>query len=433
MINALLQTEKPIPFEFIINGTFLRTSLEDYLTANGISTETTLPVEYVRAVIPPLYLASFEHDAWVSSVDVLSRTSPAGQWAADERSPVKGQERILSGSFDGRIRVWNMSSEVLAASPSPVKGPGGYVSSIMAVKFISPNRIVSSGYGRAIRIWEYNEDLTTFTASLTLQLELCSHKSIIQSLAVHDPSSRILSGSADHTVCLWSTKESDAPRLQENSTSSKRRKLSATTTTVPRLGPLSLLQAHSDSVSSVAFDPKDSTVAYSTSWDHTVRTWDLPTSSLVDTRTTSHPLFSFAALPDLNLLAAGSSARHITLVDPRASATTVSAMTLRGHRNTIVSLARDPDSAYGLVSGSHDGTCRIWDVRSRRSEERGVVGESVYTIFRESGKANHYPEGGEGVKVFGVAWDRQVGIVSASEDKRVQINKGRKAGENENS
>ena len=90
-----------------------------------------------------------------------------------------------------------------------------------------------------------------------------------------------------------------------------------------------------------------------------------------------------------------------------------------------MSLAADPESNYGLVSGSHDGTCRVWDVRSSRSEKDGRVGESLYVVERESMKGEGRRIGGEGVKVFGVAWDKGVGIVSAGEDKRVQVNRGK--------
>ena len=100
-------------------------------------------------------------------------------------------------------------------------------------------------------------------------------------------------------------------------------------------------------------------------------------------------------------------------------------MTLRGHTNAVVSLASDPESSYGFVSGSHDGTCRVWDARSSRSESEGRVGESMYCIERESVKGEGRRVGGEGVKVFGVCWDAGVGIVSAAEDKRVQINRGK--------
>ena len=426
LVNTLLNNDRPIPLEFLINGTFLRTSIDEYLSANGISSEITLPIEYVRAIIPPLHLASFEHDDWVSSVDVLSHSGASSGWADTGTNFVPGQERILSGSYDGLLRVWNMSSEVLATSPSTVDG--GHASSIKSARFITPTKLVSSGLDRTIKIWKYNEGTIGSASSLSPQLQLYGHKASIDALAVHNASSRILSASADHSIGLWSTKKSGAPPApasllpQINTRNFKRRKTAIST---PQCGPLALLKSHSAPVSSTIFAPNDPTVAYSASWDHTLRTWDLPTASLVDTRTTSHALLSLTSLPDVNLIAVGTSARHITLIDPRASATTVSAMTLRGHTNAVVTLVRDPDSAYGLLSGSHDGTCRIWDVRSRRNEKDGVVGESTYTISRDSIDGKAVRSGGEGVKVFGVSWDRDVGIVSGGEDKRVQINRGK--------
>ncbi|KAJ5610459.1 hypothetical protein N7510_007178 [Penicillium lagena] len=430
LVNNLLSTEKPVPFEFLINGTFLRTSIDEYLTANGISSETTLEIEYVRALIPPLHIASFQHDDWVSSADVLSTTSPAASWASGA-TVAKGQERILSASYDGLLRIWNMSSETIATSPAAADG--GHSASIKAAKFVSPHQIVSAGLDRTVRLWKYSEEEDGFSGKISPQLELYGHKSGIDSLAVHAPSSRILTASSDHTVGFWSSKKTESPAAPENllpssvARTSKRRKLNSSVST-PQRGPLALLSAHTGPVSAAIFDARDSTVGYSTSWDHSLRTWDLVTSSLVDTRTTSHSLLSLEHLPDLHLLAAGTSARHITLIDPRTSATTLSAMTLRGHTNAVVSLARDPHSTYGLISGSHDGTCRIWDIRSTKTDKDGVVGESVYTISRKSleeeGKSDSKRVGGEGVKVFSVCWDQQVGIVSAGEDKRIQINRG---------
>ncbi|KAL5003879.1 hypothetical protein BDV10DRAFT_180400 [Aspergillus recurvatus] len=428
LVNNLLSNDKPIPFEFLINGSFLRTSIDEYLTTNGISAETTLEIEYVRALIPPLHIASFEHDDWVSSVDVLSASSPASTGSG---AIARGQERILSGSYDGLLRVWNMSSQVIATSPSPIEG--GHTCSIKAAKFISPSSIVSAGLDRTVRLWKYSESEDGFSGKIAPQLELYGHKSGINSLAAHASSNRILSASADHNVGFWSTKKSDAPAAPENllpsaaSRTSKRRKLNASVS-VSQRGPLALLSGHTAPVSDAIFDARDSTVGYSASWDHSLRTWDLVTAALVDTRTTSHSLLSLQHLPDHNLLATGTSARHITLIDPRASAATISAMTLRGHTNAVVSLGRDPNSTYGLISGSHDGTCRIWDLRATKTDKGGAVGESVYSISRKSleeeGKANSKRVGGEGVKVFSVCWDREVGIVSAGEDKRIQINRG---------
>jgi ribosome biogenesis protein YTM1 len=427
----MLDTSAPIPFDFLINGTFLRTTIDEYLVANGLSSETTLNLQYVRSLIPPLYEASFEHDDWVSCVDVLSGSSAAGNW--NGQSVSLGQERILSGSYDGLLRIWNKSGQIIATSTS--SSAGGHTSSIKSANFISPTQLASAGLDRTIRIWKYTEAKDTFSGELKPTLELYGHKAGIDSVDVHGPSNRILSASTDGMIGLWTTQKSSAPAADDSllvsGPTAKRRKLTTSTST-PQRGPLSLISSHTAPVTAAIFNPLDATVGYSASQDHTVRTLDLTTSTIVDTRTTSHPLLSLTALPGVStqLLAAGTSARHITLLDPRISASSTQVMTLRGHTNKIVSLSPDPESNYGLVSGSHDGTCRVWDLRSSRQgtkdEGSGLVGEAVYVVERESQKGlSKRPVAGEGIKVFSVSWDRDVGIVSAGEDKMVQVNTGR--------
>ncbi|QIX00919.1 hypothetical protein AMS68_006436 [Peltaster fructicola] len=420
LVNRLLKTERPIPLEFLVNGQFLRTTLDEYLTQNGISAETTLNVEYVRALVPPLPVASYPHDDWVSSLDVLTSSSRAVTWQS--ASPSSRQSRILSGSFDGNLRVWDSSNNVIATGSAHV-GP------VKHVKFITPDRAVSAGMDRTLRVWEYTDATEPSpSANLSPILELYGHTASVDHLAVHGPSSRILSASADHSIGVWSITKSALPPAPENLlpgsvTGNKRRKLSHSTKPISQRGPSSLLQGHSAQVAAVCFDEKDSTVGYSASWDHSVKTWDLTTSACVDTRTTSQSLYSLAHLPELSLLAAGTSARHVTLIDPRVSATTVSAMTLKGHTNSISSIAQDPVTAYQIVSGSHDGTCRIWDLRSGRNDIDGKTAEAVYVIERESAKGQVKRAAGDGIKVFDVVWNSEIGIASAGEDKMIQINK----------
>ncbi|KAI9671575.1 MAG: ribosome biogenesis protein ytm1 [Caeruleum heppii] len=453
LVNHLLNTANPTPFDFLHSGTFLRTSIDEYLTEHGLSAETTLSLEYVRSIIPPPYVTSFLHDDWVSAVDVLSPTSPAARWAAKGRvegvGVSDGVERILSGSYDGILRVWDTKGLCLGSSPAVVE-EGGHASSVKAAKFLSPTRIVSSGLDRTVRVWKYtetpalnhyNDDDSSPAAQITPSLDLYGHHGSVDAVVVHAPTHHILSASTDHTISLFSTQKSSAPEAPPSlissslsGTRSKRRKTTAPAVQPPKRGPLSTLKAHTAPVSDVIFAPHDPTVGYSTSWDHTLRTFDLTTSALVDTRTTSHALLSLTALPSLNLLAAGTSARHITLIDPRASAREVGGLVLRGHTNAAVSLMADPKNDWGLASGGHDGTVRVWDVRTASSssvtsgaEGANKSGGPVWTIEREGSEAGAKTKrivGGEGVKVFGVCWDEGVGIVSAGEDRRVQINRG---------
>jgi ribosome biogenesis protein YTM1 len=191
------------------------------------------------------------------------------------------------------------------------------------------------------------------------------------------------------------------------------------------------MQIHKQPATAAIFDPGDRTVGYSASCDHTVRTIDLTTSTVVSTLATTHPLHSLCALPRSGggapLLAAGTAARHITLLDPRAGTSATSVLTLRGHANVAHSLAASPHNEHSLVSGSADGTCRVWDLRSVRPATRdegglGGVCEAAFVIERQGaakGRKRDFP--GDGCRVFSVVWDKQLGIVSGGEDKRVEV------------
>jgi ribosome biogenesis protein len=421
--ESMLDTSSPVPLDFLANGTFLRTTIEEYLAANGLSSETTLTLQYVRSLIPPVYEASFEHDDWVGGVDLLSPTSPAslGEVVRD---------RIASASYDGLVRIWNPSGDAIAVS-SAGRG-GGHTHRLDAVRWLSSKQLASAGLDRKIVVWDYSETDEGFSGTLKPNMELWGHGKAINSLDVNGASGRILSASSDGRVGLWSSSKRTAPQADPESLpaahTTKKAKLSSSANTAQR-GPLAMIGAHDEPVTAAVFHPNDPTVAYSASKDHTVKTLDLTTQREVSRLTTLHPILCAAALKGPSLVAAGSTARHITLLDPRESATATTAMTLRGHVNMVSSLAPSPENDYSLVSGSYDSTCRVWDLRSVRrgtsDEGGGSVSEPVYTIGREWLEGKKLPSAGDGAKVLGVAWDKTWGIVSAGEDKRVQINRGR--------
>lgn len=467
--ESMLATDQPIPFDFLVDGAYLRTTLEEYLRDNGISAETTVTLQYVRSLVPPVFEASFEHDDWVSSVDISPNVAGASG-------------RLLSGSYDGLLRLWNAAGQVTTVSPGSAQG--GHTAGVKAARFVTATHIASAGLDRTVRIWKYNaendkedgEDAvmadggsssSSAPALLKPLLELYGHKGSIDSLAVDATSKRVLSASVDGQIGLWSISKSSAPAAPESllpgagsaaAATNKKRKIassSSSTSEIPRRGALSLIQAHKNAAATAAvFDPRDRTVAYSAGQDHSLCTLDLTTGQVVSTVATSHALLSLCAVGSNKnnnasssatgrLLAAGNAARNVVLVDPRASVATTAVMTLRGHVNKVVALAAAPDNEYSLVSASHDGTCRIWDLRSSRkavdddapsngesaasapSNNLTSVSEAVYVIDREGREGKRRPLAGEGVKVFDVAWDKTWGIVSGGEDKRVQINRGR--------
>lgn len=412
LITSQNETDESVattPFDFLIDGQLLRSSLNDYLVKNGLSSEVSLDIEYTRAVLPPSFLSSFSNEDWISSIDVTSGIDTP-------------QRSIITGSYDGIVRTWNLSGQV-------EKMYSGHSGPIRAVKFVSNTRLVSAGNDRTLRIWKTkNSPVQTSNDDDELNVEegktlaiLEGHSAPVVSLDVSTETSRIISASYDKSIGLWSTDYKEmtvvdpmdelnkSTNNKVSTAAKKRRKLALKDGSIRRRAPLSLLESHTGPVEQAIFDQNDNTVGYSVSQDHTIKTWDLVTARCVDTKTTSYSLLSIAQLKSLGLLACGSSARHITLHDPRADSNSakITQQQLIGHKNFVVSLDTCPENEYMLCSGSHDGTVKVWDVRSNAP---------MYTITRENGETKD--------KIFATRWAEKIGIISGGEDKKVQINKG---------
>ena len=135
--------------------------------------------------------------------------------------------RIVSGSDDKTVRVWD--AEMGVQIGSPLQGHAHHVKSVA----FSPDgtRIVSGSCDKTVRVWD---------AEMGVQIgsPLQGHTHWVTSVAFSPDGTRIVSGSCDKTVRVW-----DAERgVQVGSP----------------------LQGHTHWVTSVAFSPDDKTVG---AWD----------------------------------------------------------------------------------------------------------------------------------------------------------------------
>src|SRR6266702_3617040 len=101
-------------------------------------------------------------------------------------------QRIVSGSDDGTIRVWNATTEETVVGPF-----SGHTSSVWSVAF-SPDglRIVSGSYDQTIRVWNA-------TTGETAAGPFTVHTSSVLSVAFSPDGRRIVSGSWDRTIRAW--------------------------------------------------------------------------------------------------------------------------------------------------------------------------------------------------------------------------------------
>ena len=105
VVNHLLALDPPKPFDFLVDGELVRTSLRKLLLRKAISAEKTLDVEYIPAVGPPAETSVGKHEDWVSAVD--------GGFAG----------AIATGCYDGTVGLWSPSGtrwSVVKDSASPV-------------------------------------------------------------------------------------------------------------------------------------------------------------------------------------------------------------------------------------------------------------------------------------------------------------------------
>ncbi|CAL5185974.1 unnamed protein product [Lathyrus oleraceus] len=345
LVNALLQSihddYESEPFDFLIDGEFVRMSLEEFLLAKGISAEKILEIEYTRVVAPRKEEDPSLHDDWVSAVDGSS------------------SRFILTGCYDGFGRVW--------------KGPGvcthileGHSDGVTSVSVFNPEgletvTLATASKDRTLRLWKINTDeATNNPVRVRAYKILRGHKSSVQSVAAQTNGEMVCSGSWDCTINLWRINDNNA----ENDLVSKKRKVEGRVEDSQLEGEaFTTLVGHTQCVSSVIWPQRES--IYSASWDHSIRKWDVETGKNLS------DIYCGKALNCLDiggegsaLIAAGGSDPVIRIWDPRKPGTSAPILQFASHKSWVTACKWHDKSPFHLLSASYDGKVMLWDLRT---------------------------------------------------------------------
>ena len=168
------------------------------------------------------------------------------------------------------------------------------------------------------------------------------------------------------------------------------------------LKALDLFTGHTESVTSIAFSPDSRTLA-SSSYDETVRLWDVTTGAHKATLT-GHTSWvsSIAFSPDGRTLAGGGLDKTVHFWDAASGEHKVS---LVGHTRTITTVAFSPDGSR-LASGGWDNTVRMWDV---------ATGKQTATLTEHT----FFGEGTSGISDVAFSTDGQTLVSAAFNEKTV--------------
>jgi ribosome biogenesis protein YTM1 len=345
LVNALLESNnddyETEAFDFLIDGEFVRMSLEQFLLAKGISAERILEIEYTRAVAPRKEEDPSLHDDWVSAVDGSS------------------SRFIFTGCYDGFGRVWKgagLCTHILE----------GHSDGVTSVSVFNPEgvetlTVATASKDRTLRLWKINpEEATDHPARVRAYKILRGHKSSVQSVAAQTNGEMVCSGSWDCTINLWRINDTNA----ENDFVSKKRKVEGQVEDSQLEGEaFTTLVGHTQCVSSVVW-PQRETI-YSASWDHSIRKWDVEHGKNVS------DIFCGKALNCLDiggdgsaLIAAGGSDPVVRIWDPRKPGTSAPILQFASHTSWVTSCKWHDKSPFHLLSSSYDGKVMLWDVRT---------------------------------------------------------------------
>ena len=248
-------------------------------------------------------------------------------------------DRLYSGSDDGTIKVWNVSTgDCLHTCPH-------HVTPVFSL-CLSPNGAVlySAGHDEKIRVWD--------TTNCSMSLLYCidknhgGHRKSIHAVCISSDGRKLYSGGADNTVKVWDARNGKlianfaGGMANFDSMGSLRGK-----------GRLSLRPTrHAVEYNATRSGVKPSRKRAEDVRDHQLR------NDLLSKKGHLHAVVALCCTD--NVVISGSKDMTIKIWDAR---TDRHVTTLRGHRGQITSLCTSLDSKV-LFSSSADRTIKMWDL-----------------------------------------------------------------------
>mmetsp|Transcript_15446 Transcript_15446/g.18899 ORF Transcript_15446/g.18899 Transcript_15446/m.18899 type:complete len:477 (+) Transcript_15446:56-1486(+) len=373
-INELLKNErnidKKLEFSFLIQNNYLNTSIKEHLNTYGISSESTIKIEYIEKTIEPTSKSDNKHPDWVSCID---------------RIPLLNKNELyLTGCYDGIVRIWDSN---IKSNGNEDNDPGlysqyrGHFSPIKGVSYLYSNKnihyFVSCSKNSEVKIFELNDEnrkVTPITSLNKLKYNLC-HTMSIETVCAPFNSKVFGTGSMDKNIRIYRFNHNNNNEIISDNNnidepSKKKRKLDNEYT----LECLSVLRGHKDKIK--CMDWTLTMAMYSCSWDKTIKLWDVTKEIDKYTWTTNSSINVIKYWIQQNLLLTAHTNHKICLWDPRTDIKidtkhVKSVNQFRSHSLPITDLSIClngnniiKNNDYLFISTSFDGKIKIWDIRN---------------------------------------------------------------------
>lgn len=416
--DEMERTKLPvIPLEFIVGPNhhrLLRTGLEREARQSGLSLEDALEITYFPALPAPQPLPDPQTvPDWIASLQ-YEEESPQQQ-SSSSSSSTTNRPLLCAAGYDGSIHVFscqkNSSSqtaggvqlEKLVTVPQ-ANQQAGPIKCFRAVACSSPFSVwmASGSMDHSLFLHRFQPNQKRDEPPTVQWAAHCQgHSAAVSQVDLMNTSAskRVLaSADWDGHVCLWDCSDEALADAASTATaakqdSKKRSKLnnstqsqSSSSSSHASLSPVIMLPAHSSQVSGLSWgnhhkvkmQQDSSNVSsrfpeelISASWDHSIKVWNVERQDCLLTLNGSRVVTCLdSSYYSPGIVATGHPDCTIRLWDVRVqqngnAASMVSDNTFRpSHQGWVSDVKWSPHNPYHLGSTSHDGTIKLWDIRS---------------------------------------------------------------------
>uniref|UniRef100_A0AAY4EP36 Striatin n=1 Tax=Denticeps clupeoides TaxID=299321 RepID=A0AAY4EP36_9TELE len=271
---------------------------------------------------------------------------------------------LITASEDHTLKMWNLqktapTKKCAALDVEPIYTFRAHRGAVLCVVMTSNgDQCFSGGVDGTIQSWNtpnpYIDPYDSYEPS-ALRGALCGHSDSVWGLVYSSAHHRLLSCSADGTVCLWNAAET-SPAL---TTFNQNKDLGIPT-----------------SVDLVCSDPAYMVTAFNTG---EIGIFNMETQQLV-LNALCH-INKILSHPTLPVTITAQEDRHIRFYDNNTGKLIHSMV---AHLDAVTSLAVDPNGLY-LMSGSHDCSIRLWNMESKTciqefTAHRKKFDESIHAV-----------------------------------------------------
>jgi len=357
----------PIPFEFIVAGTnsrLLRKGIEKEARQHGISLEEALSITYFPATTTP---------------DLSDEQEQLPDWVSCLSCNMLDSTILSSGCYDGTIHILSRGngddlslnkSHSISVATGPIKALATVQRGDKHPK--QPLWIAASSLDHSLSLLQYSTETGLEVYGQGIQEDTSSAIASLDFCKATDASLLLASGDGNGTIRIW---DFDTVTGSPDPETKKKQKTATGTKGVQReFKPhVTMESAHSQLVSGLSWGNHSSenrTHLISGSWDHSIKLWDIEKQDCLLTLNGSRVISCLdTSYHTEGVVATGHPDCTIRLWDVRVQTTNQSAViadqTFRpSHKAWISDVQWCPTNPYQLASTSHDGTVKLWDIRS---------------------------------------------------------------------